>query len=73
MLLAPDAEFKLLDGEFLLPTLEVEAIRQKRSDELYGIAENENDYENITLKLIPYHAFANRGESEMRVWLTRKI
>ena len=25
--------------------------------------------ENGSLRLIPYHAFANRGESDMRVWL----
>ena len=28
--------------------------------------------EEITLKLIPYYAFANRGPSEMYVWLLKK-
>ncbi len=28
-------------------------------------------YEPQTIKLIPYYAFANRGESDMRVWLNK--
>ena len=31
-----------------------------------------DDFEEIPLTLIPYYAFANRGETEMQVWLLRK-
>ena len=30
------------------------------------------EYENTELKLIPYSVFANRGESDMTVWLRRQ-
>ncbi len=65
------AKFKVVKGEFALPSLEVPAIRQKETDELYSLATD--NYEPVTLKMIPYQSFANRGESEMRVWLMRKI
>ncbi len=39
----------------------------KERPELYSCKPFE--YEEKTLKLIPYYTFANRGESEMRVWL----
>ena len=29
-------------------------------------------YESKTLTYIPYYAFANRGESEMAVWVLKK-
>lgn len=66
-----DTAFNVVDGEFILPSIEARALKQKPSDTLYNPAAD--DYEPVTFKLIPYHAFANRGESEMRVWLTRKI
>jgi DUF1680 family protein len=33
---------------------------------------NPADYETVDLTLIPYHGFANRGESEMLVWVAVK-
>ena len=38
-----------------------------KADELYTKAGE--GYEPQTIKFIPYYAFANRGESEMRVWM----
>ena len=68
--LSPDAEFTLGDCEFLLPNLHASALRQKKADGLYTVAGD--DYEEIFLKLIPYYAFANRGETEMITWINRK-
>lgn len=64
------SEFKPEDSEFILPSLSVCAYREKDSDTLYSKAGD--DYEQFTLKLIPYYAFANRGETEMAVWFLRK-
>lgn len=58
------------EKEFSVPALTVEAYREKESDMLY--AEIGEDYEKVSLKMIPYFAFANRGESEMLVWFLRK-
>lgn len=63
-------DFKMLESEFLLPVLETKAYRPKESEKLYYEADDE--LEEIPLKLIPYYAFANRGETEMQVWLLKK-
>ena len=42
----------------------------KETDELYVDA-TEDDKDPVTLKFIPYFAFANRGESDMLVWIRR--
>ena len=47
--------------------LEANAYRRKQSDKLYSKISNERI--SIKAKFIPYYAFANRGESEMTVWL----
>jgi DUF1680 family protein len=36
-------------------------------NELYSF--NAYKYEKKKLRMIPYYCFANRGETEMRVWL----
>lgn len=56
--------------DFILPTLEVAAYKEKESGTLYS--KIGDDYEAFTLKMVPYYAFANRGECEMLVWLLRK-
>jgi DUF1680 family protein len=50
-------------------TLEIPAKRAIpfESDALYSSRAPRR--EEITLRMIPYHAFANRGESDMRVWM----
>lgn len=65
-----NAEFEMQDCEFLLPSLKTKAYRQKENENLYF--EAGDDYEEIPLTLIPYYAFANRGETEMQIWLLRK-
>jgi len=64
-------EFKLADNEFLLPSLEVKALKPKKCESLYYAIGD--DFEDFTLKLIPYYAFANRGTTEMVVWFNRGI
>lgn len=68
--LPAESVFELAESEFLLPILKTEAYRPFESDSLYY--EAVDNYEKIPLTLIPYYAFANRGESEMQVWLLRK-
>ena len=64
------AAFEIENSEFLLPVLKTKAYRPKETESLYYDAGD--DYEEIPLTLIPYYAFANRGESEMQIWLLRK-
>ena len=66
----PSEKFKLEDSKFLLPVLATTAYRPKADQRLYY--EAGDDYETLPLKLIPYYAFANRGETEMQVWFLRK-
>ncbi len=56
--------------EYSLPVLEMKGFRRKTEEKLYY--KKKDDREEITVKLIPYFAFANRGESEMLVWLQVK-
>ena len=49
-----------------VPTLEIAASRRAKMTELYRV--KSNDREDITAKLIPYFAFANRGISDMQIW-----
>ncbi len=50
--------------------LDVKAFRKISNDKLYSkITEN---YEDYTLKMIPYASFANRGESNMLVWFNAR-
>lgn len=63
-------EFAVADREFLLPSLTATGYRPAESEALYAPAGD--NYEPIPLKLIPYYAFANRGTTEMHVWLLRK-
>lgn len=39
---------------------------------LYTFSAPNKNTEKVTLKFIPYYAWANRGENEMRVWLNQK-
>ena len=49
-----------------LPTLTVPCAKRVDEGELYS--RKAPTYEAATLKLIPYNAFANRDETDMRVW-----
>lgn len=65
-----NAAFEAEESEFLLPILKTEAYMPAKNESLYYDACD--DYEKIPFTLIPYFAFANRGESEMQVWLLRR-
>ena len=65
-----DSDFTLGDSDLLLPKLHTEAYMPKVTDSLYAVATA--DYDKVPLTLIPYNAFANRGETEMYVWLLEK-
>ncbi len=58
------------DRPFYFPTLRTTGYRPASSDQLY--ADASENVEAFSLRLIPYYAFANRGETEMQVWLLRK-
>ena len=49
----------------------VEGFRDKPTKSLYFDAKL-RESEPVRLKFIPYYAFANRGESDMLVWVRRK-
>ncbi len=61
---------EFLDESYGLPTLKIKAYRRRKKQSLYF--KKDDDKEEITATLIPYFAFANRGESEMLVWLQAK-
>ena len=70
MLLDPCGRFSLGEADFLVPSLYTTAYLPKESDELYFEASGETSEK--PLKLIPYFAFANRGESDMIIWMPKK-
>lgn len=62
-----DSEFILGDvSEFGAPIIKVNAYRRKATSKLYY--PKADNYEKTVATLIPYYAFANRGETEMQVW-----
>lgn len=68
--LNPSAQYQLQESEWILPVLVGHAFKTRGNNRLYYPAQDE--WEEIPVKLIPYFAFANRGETEMQVWLTEK-
>ncbi len=52
--------------ELGVPTLHIDAYRRRSVDSLYY--KRADDFYKTTATLIPYFAFANRGECEMQVW-----
>ncbi|MBO5395942.1 MAG: glycoside hydrolase family 127 protein [Clostridia bacterium] len=54
--------------EYFANVIEIDGLRREYNESLYS---SEDDYKDIPvrIKLIPYFAFANRGESDMTVWL----
>lgn len=56
--------------EYGVPLLKTKGLRKIGSDSLY--AKWNNRYEETPIKLIPYYARANRGITEMIVWITVK-
>lgn len=69
--LDPKASFEARDEEYSLPVICGVAYREEPTEELYS--SDEPKYTSFEAKFIPYHAFANRGESNMKVWVDRRI
>ena len=63
-------DFNLGEEKFMLPTIKTTGYINPETKKLYARAKEE--YREIPLTLIPYYAFANRGTSEMYVWLLQK-
>jgi DUF1680 family protein len=70
ILLDPKGKFTLSDRDFILPSIKTTAYKPVDTDALYFTADE--TFEEIPLTLIPYFAFANRGESDMLVWFVKK-
>ena len=62
--------FTLGESDFILPRIKTTGYTTPDCDELYDDVSEE--LLPIDLTLIPYYAFANRGESEMTVWMLEK-
>ena len=60
-----EKDFSLGSPEF--NTVTVDGYIKKPSKKLYS--DREGELERVKIKLIPYRLFANRGESDMRVWI----
>ncbi len=57
-------------GFHSLYSISLPAFRLKADDRLYYNC-TETEFETITAKFIPYYAFANRGQSDMLVWVRK--
>lgn len=62
-------ETQIVDGEFLVPDIMAKGFKETDNDSLYFDATDE--YIETTLKFIPYYAYANRGETDMLVWVLK--
>ena len=71
LLIDPTVKGRVVESKgFGLPEIHLDGYRRPASDKLYY--DYNDDYEYQDIKLIPYYAYANRGESDMIVWLTKK-
>ena len=67
----PTAPAKVTKDESLgVTAIELDGYIQPESDELYF--EYSDSFTQQKIKLIPYYAYANRGETDMLIWLTKK-
>lgn len=60
---------ELSDTKFLVPDIIVSGYKENENDALYFDATDE--YIETELRFIPYYAYANRGETEMLVWILK--
>lgn len=61
---------EISEREFLVPNILLKAYKEPENDSLYFEATDELVETN--LKFIPYFAYANRGETDMLVWVLKK-
>lgn len=65
------AEGRLIKNDELdFYEIELDGFIKPETDELYY--DYDENYVEQKIKLIPYYAYANRGETDMLIWLTRK-
>ena len=64
------ADTEIVEGAFLVPDIIAKGYKEPDNDALYF--EATDDLTECDLKFIPYYAYANRGESDMLVWVRRK-
>ena len=58
------------NGELEVPVLKARALRRDwPADAPLYVADWDEKYTDVELTLIPYFAWANRGEGEMLVWI----
>jgi len=70
--LDPYAVFEVSDSDlYKVPVLKTQGLRKAAQDGLYS--RYSGKYEKTEITLIPYFAFANRGASEMLVWIPVRI
>ena len=65
------AEENVPEG-YVAPALSAAGYRRSISEDAPIYSEGTFEDERVSLRLIPYHAFANRGECEMQVWIGYK-
>lgn len=63
-------KIQVVDGEFIVPDIIAEGFKETENDNLYFDATDE--YIETPLRFIPYYAYANRGETDMLVWVLKK-
>ena len=63
------ADTEIVEGAFLVPDIIAKGYKEPDNDALYF--EATDDLTECDLKFIPYYAYANRGESDMLVWVRR--
>ena len=61
---------EISEKEFLVPNILLKAYKELENDSLYF--EATEDLIETKLKFIPYFAYANRGETDMLVWILKK-
>lgn len=64
-------DFREGDCDFIVPSIVGKGYTVSYTDDLYFDADDIQTEER-DIKLIPYYAFANRGDSSMLVWIMRK-
>lgn len=68
----PNDELVAGEIDFLVPSIIGKGYIEPNSDDLYLTVGKRITLETKDIKFIPYFAFANRGESDMQVWVLLK-
>ena len=72
LLLDSNGEFKVKvdkDNDYYV-MVEASGLKVTTDDKLYSF--NKPKYDRVSLTFIPYHTWANREASDMRVWINEK-